>query len=66
MLTSRERQVLQLAAEGWSNGEIAARLFIRPRTAETHRTNLMGKLNLHKQTELVHFALRRGLIRQEI
>lgn len=61
-LTPRERMVLQLAAEGASNGEIAEKLFISPRTAETHRTNLLRKLGLQTQTDLVRFAIRKGLI----
>lgn len=61
-LTPRERVVLQLAAEGHSNAEIAEKLFISPRTAETHRTNLMRKLVLQTQTDLVRFAIRKGLI----
>jgi len=61
-ITPRERMVLQLAAEGASNGEIAEKLFISPRTAETHRTNLLRKLGLHTQTDLVRFAIRKGLI----
>lgn len=64
-LTARERQVLWLAAEGRSSGEVAAQLEISPRTAETHRANLMGKLGLHSQTELVRFALRRGVLPPE-
>jgi DNA-binding NarL/FixJ family response regulator len=61
-LTQRERMVVQLAAEGQTNGEIAEKLFISPRTAETHRTNLLRKLGLHTQTDLVRFAIRKGLI----
>ncbi len=61
-LTTREREVLHLAAEGHSNSEIARRLSISPRTAETHRTNLMRKLDLHSQTELVQYALQKGII----
>jgi DNA-binding NarL/FixJ family response regulator len=61
-LTPREREVLALAAEGMSMTEMAERLFISPRTAETHRTNLMQKLGLQSQTDLVRFAIRRGLI----
>jgi len=61
-LSPRERTVLQLAAEGHSNAEIAEKLFISPRTAETHRTNLLRKLALQTQTDLVRFAIRRGLI----
>lgn len=61
-LTNRERLVLQLAAEGASNPVIAKRLFISPRTAETHRANLMRKLSLRSQTDLVRFAIRKGII----
>ncbi len=61
-LSPREREVLQLAAEGFGNAEIAEKLFISPRTAETHRTNLMRKLGLQSQTDLVRFAIRKGLI----
>jgi DNA-binding NarL/FixJ family response regulator len=61
-LTPREREVLALAAEGMSTSEMAEKLFISPRTAETHRTNLMQKLGLQSQTDLVRFAIRRGLI----
>ena len=61
-LTPRERLVVQLAAEGHSNAEIAEKLFISPRTAETHRTNLLRKLGLQTQTDLVRFAIRKGLI----
>jgi DNA-binding NarL/FixJ family response regulator len=61
-LTNREREVLQLVAEGHSTNEIAARLTISARTVEIHRANLMHKLGLHSQAELVRLALRRGLI----
>ncbi len=61
-LTARERQVLQLAAEGLSHDEIAARLSISPHTATTHRANLMRKLGLHSQTELVRLAVQRRLL----
>lgn len=61
-LTTREREVLQLAAEGYSNGEIGARLFISARTVETHRANLMRKLDLQGQTDLIRFAIRRGIL----
>jgi DNA-binding CsgD family transcriptional regulator len=54
--------VAQLAAEGHTNAEIAEKLFISPRTAETHRTNLLRKLGLQTQTDLVRFAIRKGLI----
>jgi DNA-binding NarL/FixJ family response regulator len=61
-LTRREREVLQLAAEGLAMTEIAEKLFISPRTGETHRANLMRKLGLQTQTDLVRFAIRKGLI----
>ena len=61
-LTNRERLVLQLAAEGLTSTEIATKLFISPRTAETHRANFMRKLLLHSQTDLVRFAIRRSII----
>ncbi len=65
LLTSREREVLALAAEGHNNAEIGERLYISPRTAETHRTNLMRKLDLTTQAELLRYALQRGLITVE-
>lgn len=61
-LSPREREVLQISAEGFSNAEIAEKLFISARTAETHRANLMRKLNLQTQTDLVRYTIRRGLI----
>jgi DNA-binding NarL/FixJ family response regulator len=65
-LTTREREVLHLAAEGYANAEIAARLSISSRTAETHRAHLMHKLGLHNQTDLIRYALRRGIIPADI
>lgn len=64
-LTTREREVLQLAAEGSSNPQIAARLVISPRTAETHRANLMRKLGLNNQTDLIRYAMQRGILPTE-
>lgn len=64
-LTTREREVLQLSAEGHTNSEIAARLGISTRTAETHRSRLMHKLALHTQADLIRYALRRGIIPME-
>ncbi len=61
-LTSREREVLQLIAEGHKNTEIAEMLTISPRTTETHRSNLMRKLGLHSTADLVRYALHRGII----
>lgn len=62
MLTTREREVFQLAVDGRTNSEIAARLFISPRTAELHRANMMRKLCIHTQTDLIKYALKKGLI----
>jgi len=64
-LTTREREVLQLSAEGHTNSEIAARLGISTRTAETHRSRLMHKLSLHTQSDLIRYALKRGIIPME-
>jgi len=61
-LTPREREVLHLVAEGLTSSEIAARLFISPRTAESHRANLMRKLGLRSRTDLVRFAFQRGIV----
>ncbi len=61
-LTTREREILQLAAQGHTNNEIAAHLYISPRTVETHRTNLMHKLGLHNHAQLIQYAFQRGLI----
>ena len=61
-LTSRERQVLQLVGEGKSTKEIAALLGISTKTAESHRTRLMRKLDIHETASLVRYAIRRGLV----
>lgn len=61
-LSARERVVLQLAAEGNNTTMIAKQLFISPRTVETHRANLMKKLSLRSQTDLVRFAIRKKII----
>lgn len=63
LLTEREREVLQLIAEGKSNKEAAAVLKLSPYTVETHRTNLMQKLGLHNTAEIVLYAVRKGIIR---
>lgn len=65
-LTAREREVLHLVAEGLTSGDIARRLFISPRTAESHRANLMRKLGLRSRTDLVRFALQRGIVPLEM
>jgi DNA-binding NarL/FixJ family response regulator len=61
-ISDRERQVLQLIAEGKTTKEIASLLGISVRTAETHRSNLMEKLNIHETAGLVRYAIRSGLI----
>jgi len=61
-LTPRERQVLQLIAEGKTTKETAAVLEVSVKTAETHRTNLMEKLDIHSTAGLVRYAIRRGLL----
>jgi DNA-binding NarL/FixJ family response regulator len=61
-LTPREREILQLLAEGKSNKEIAGFLNISVKTAETHRANIMLKLNFHSITELVRYAVRNKII----
>jgi two-component system response regulator NreC len=61
-LTPREQEVLSLLAEGKTNDEIAAELVISPHTVARHRENLMGKLGLHNRSELVKYAIRKGLI----
>ena len=62
LLTTREREILQLVAEGKSNKEIAAMLNLSLYTVETHRSNLMEKLNLHTVPELILYAVRKGVI----
>jgi two-component system, NarL family, response regulator NreC len=62
LLTTREREVLQLIAEGRSNKEIANQLNVSLYTVETHRGNLMEKLNLHTVPELILYAVRKGVI----
>ena len=62
-LSEREREIFQLVAEGKTNKEIAALLFISPSTVETHRARIMEKLDLHSAAEIVLYAVRRGVIR---
>jgi DNA-binding NarL/FixJ family response regulator len=61
-VTDRERQVLQLVAEGKTTKEVAVILGVSVKTAESHRSSLMGKLDLHSTAELVRYAIRRGLV----
>ena len=62
-LTSREQEVLSLLAEGAANDRIASSLVISPKTVERHRENIMRKLNLHSRSELVRYAIRKGIIK---
>jgi DNA-binding NarL/FixJ family response regulator len=62
LLTTREREVLQLLAEGKSNKEAASLLNLSLYTVETHRSNIFQKLNLHSQAELILYAIRKGVI----
>ena len=64
-LTPREEEILKLVADGLLNKDIAEKLHLSPATVQTHRANLMQKLNLHSRAELVKYALRRGLIQLE-
>jgi len=62
-LTRREREVVQLLAEGKSSKEVAESLFISVKTADTHRANIMRKLDLHNVTELVRYAVRNQIVK---
>ena len=62
LLTDREREVLQLVAEGKSNKEIAACLFLSVYTVETHRKNILEKLGLHGTADLILYAVRKGMV----
>jgi DNA-binding NarL/FixJ family response regulator len=62
-LTDREKQVLKLVAEGRTNKEVAEMLAVSVKTAMSHREHIMQKLDLHSRTELIKFALRKGVIR---
>jgi two-component system response regulator NreC len=64
-LTEREREVLTLIADGLSNQEVADKLVISVKTVERHRANILAKLGLHSRTELVKYAIRKGLIQVE-
>jgi len=61
-LTPREREVLQLVAEGKTTKEVAVILGVSVKTAESHRTRIMGKLEIHESASLVRYAIRRGLV----
>ena len=62
LLTDREKEVLQLLAEGRSNKEVATQLNVGVSTVETHRANLMQKLGMHNTAEMVLYAVRKGII----
>jgi DNA-binding NarL/FixJ family response regulator len=62
VLTAREREVLQLLAEGQANKEVANALGISTKTAETHRAHILAKLNVHSMSELVRYAIRNSII----
>jgi two-component system response regulator NreC len=62
LLTTREREILQLLAEGKANKEVATTLNISPYTVETHRSHILQKLNLHNPADLVLYAVRKGII----
>jgi DNA-binding NarL/FixJ family response regulator len=66
LLTPRQREVLQLVAEGHTNKEIAKRLQISLKTVETHRTQLMERLDIHDVTGLVRYAIRVGIIQAQV
>lgn len=61
-LTGREREVLRLIGQGWTNQEIADTLCLSPNTVQTHRSRIMGKLGLHSRAQLIKYALSKGLI----
>lgn len=64
-LSKREKEVLQLVAEGYTSPEIEEKLYISVRTVETHRGNILAKLGLRSQTDMVHYALQRGLVQSK-
>ena len=64
-LTPREQEICRLIAYGFTNAEVAEKLFISDRTVETHRNNIMGKLGLTSRAELVRFAIDNGLLKPE-
>jgi two-component system, NarL family, response regulator NreC len=63
LLSEREREIFQLIAEGKTNKEIAALLFLSPSTVDTHRSRVMEKLDVHSAAEIVLYAVRKGVIR---
>ncbi len=65
VLTAREQEVCRLLAYGYTNAEVAAKLFISDRTVETHRNNIMSKLDLRSRAQLVRFAIDNGLLKTD-
>jgi DNA-binding NarL/FixJ family response regulator len=65
MFTEREREVLQLVAEGKTNKEISDLLTVSIKTVQTHRAHIMEKLGAHDRTDLVRYAMRKGIISGE-
>jgi two-component system response regulator NreC len=65
VLSDREREVLRMIAEGKRSKEIAEQLYLSVHTVERHRQNIMGKLQLHNRSDLIKYALRRGLIEMD-
>jgi DNA-binding NarL/FixJ family response regulator len=63
LLSEREREIFQLIAEGRTNKEMAAMLFLSPSTVDTHRSRIMEKLDVHSAAEIVLYAVRKGVIR---
>jgi two-component system response regulator NreC len=61
LLTAREREIVQLIAEGYTNKEIAAKLFISVKTVDAHRSHIMEKLDIHEVARLVKYAIRKGI-----
>ncbi len=64
-LTNREREILKLVGEGYTSREMAEKLFLSTNTVERHRTNIMDKLGMHNKSELIRFAIRKGLVKLE-
>ncbi len=64
-LTAREREILKLIAEGHTSREIADRLFISLKTVLGHRTKIMQKVDIHNRTELIRYAMHKGLVSME-
>jgi DNA-binding NarL/FixJ family response regulator len=65
-LSDREREVLHMVANGFTNAEIGESLFISRRTVETHRNNVMRKLNINNQTDVIRYAIQKGIISKDI